>query len=192
MRLVGSATLIVLATLLGLTGATMVGIPAGRSTVFTPGTPRGTAEVPHNPPGTCPLTLPTALPFVPPSPYLAKPPDQDHFWFGRKKLWTMLPADGTWRGLQPYSPVVPGYRQKVFWWRGGYHWRADPTPPLTVRGRRLDGVAPPLSVRNATNGYTETWKSFMVVGVDFPTHGCWEITGQFEDDELTFVVRVAP
>jgi hypothetical protein len=31
----------------------------------------------------------------------------------------------------------------------------------------------------------------MVVGIDFPTLGCWEITGHYEDDELTFVVWVS-
>jgi hypothetical protein len=32
----------------------------------------------------------------------------------------------------------------------------------------------------------------MMVGMDIPTPGCWEITGRYEDDELTFVVWVVP
>lgn len=151
-----------------------------------------TATMPHDLPETCRTTRPPAQPFVPQSPYLAKPPGQGSFWFGTEKLWAMLPADGTWRGLKPYSPTFPGYRQKIFWWRKGYSWRSDPSPPLTVRARRLDAVAPSLAVRHATNGYRQDWKSFMVVAVDFPTPGCWEITGQFKGDELTFVVWVAP
>jgi len=115
------------------------------------------------------------------------------FWFGTKRLWTILPADGTWRGLRPYSPTGRGFRQKIFWWREGYFWLADPNPELTVRARRLDAPAPPFTIPHATNGYTEKdFKSFMLVGVDFPTHGCWEITGRFKGDELTFVVWLAP
>jgi hypothetical protein len=30
----------------------------------------------------------------------------------------------------------------------------------------------------------------MVVGIDIPTEGCWEITGRYGSDELKFVVRV--
>jgi hypothetical protein len=32
----------------------------------------------------------------------------------------------------------------------------------------------------------------MLVGVEMPTAGCWEITAQYDVDELTFVVWVAP
>jgi hypothetical protein len=31
----------------------------------------------------------------------------------------------------------------------------------------------------------------LVVGINFPTLGCWEITGRYRDDTLTFVVWVA-
>jgi hypothetical protein len=31
----------------------------------------------------------------------------------------------------------------------------------------------------------------MVVGINFPTLGCWEITGRYGDDTLTFVVWLA-
>ncbi len=148
-----------------------------------------TAALPANPPATCRVTLPAAELFVPPSPYPAKPPGEGSFWFGTAELWTRLKTDGTWRVLRTSS----GYREKTFWWREGYYWRADPTPNLRVSGRRLDAAARPLVASRATNGYLEQdLKSFMLVGVDFPTAGCWEVTGQFGDDSLTFVVWVAP
>ncbi len=175
MPLLRPATVIVLATLIGC------------------GTTAKTTEMPDEPPATCLATRPPARPFVPPSPYPAKPPGQGRFWFGTEKLWTALPAEGAWRGLPHYRPTDSSYRQKIFWWRKGYHWRADPTPNLKVSGRRLDAPARPLAVSRATNGYREQdLKSFMVVGVDFPTDGCWEVTGQFGDNSLTFVVWVAP
>jgi len=41
------------------------------------------------------------------------------------------------------------------------------------------------------SSYREDWKSFLVGGINFPSAGCWEITGHYEGDELTFVVWVA-
>lgn len=170
MSLLGFATLTVLAALLAC----------------------GTTAASENPLASCPTTRPTAPRFVPPPPYLAKPPGQGSFWFGTEKLWTLLPADGTWQGLPHYRPTDSAYRQKTFWWRNGYDWRANPIPPLMVRGRRLDGPAPPFVAKRATNGYRDDWKSFMVVGLDIPTLGCWEIMGQLGNDKLTYVIWVAP
>ena len=59
---------------------------------------------------------------------------QPPFWFGTEKLWTILPANGTW----------------------------------------------------------QDWKSFMVAGLDIPTLGCWEITGKYGTDKLTYVIWVSP
>jgi hypothetical protein len=94
-----------------------------------------------------------------------------------------------WSGL-PHNPE--GYTQKVFWWRKGYSWTAEPEPHLIVTGRRLDESASPLNVSRATNAFAEDIQSAMLVGVDFPTLGCWEITGQYAGMELSFVVWVAP
>jgi len=94
-----------------------------------------------------------------------------------------------WSAL-PHNPE--GYTQKVFWWRQGYSWKDEPEPQLSVTGRRLDTPAPPLNVSKATNAFAEDIQSAMLVGVDFPTLGCWEITGRIEGNELSFVVWVAP
>lgn len=194
MRLIRSATPIVLATLPAFLGSGMAGLTPERRAVMPPITPWATGELADHPlPTTCPVSRPPSRPFVPPAPYAAKPPGDRTFWFGTERLWTELPVDGIWPGLRHYSSTTPGYRQKIFWWRAGYYWLEDPTPSLTVKGRRLDGPAPPFVIPRATNGYREQdVKSFMLVGADIPTHGCWEITGQFKGDKLTFVVWVAP
>jgi len=92
------------------------------------------------------------------------------------------------------APTVRRKRRsgrKLFWWRTGYNWKTETQPTLKVTGRRLDGMAPPLQASDASNGYREQdWKSFMVVGIDIPTPGCWEITGHYEGRELSFVVWV--
>ena len=59
-----------------------------------------------------------------------------------------------------------------------------------MTGKRLDGEAPPLVASKATNAYAADIGSAMLVGVDIPTAGCWEITGQYGEQELSFVVQV--
>jgi hypothetical protein len=148
--------------------------------------------MPDDVPKTCPITKPPAHPFIPPSPYPAKT-DPGSFWFGTEKLWTYLPADGTWRGLPHYRPTDSAFRQKLLWWRQGYNWRAEPQPKLTVTGRRLDAPAPPLAADHANNGFArgDPSHAFMTVGFYIPTLGCWEIMGHYKDEELSFVIWVA-
>src|SRR5512134_1755129 len=144
--------------------------------------------VPQDPPANCPVTVPQTPPFIPPSPYDSLG-FKDEFWYGSNSLWTALRQDGVWRAL-PHNPE--GYTQKVFWWRDGYIWNEEPQPELIVTGKRLDASAPPLIVSRATNAYASDIGSAMLVGVDFPTLGCWKITGQYQAAELSFVVWVAP
>jgi hypothetical protein len=142
------------------------------------------------PPASCLVTRPPNPPFVPPAPYPAKM-GPGAFWFGTPKLWTALPTSGEWRGLRGYEPTDLSYRQKLFWWRQGYDWRAEPKPRLTVTGKQLDASEPTLKISGPNNGYNESIKSFMIVGADFPTLGCWEITGDYNGDKLSYVVYVA-
>ena len=148
--------------------------------------PAPTSSVPDS----CPVTKAADQPFVPPPPYLSKAPT-GMFWHGTDELWTLLHADGTWAGLPHYTPHDPTFRQKLFFWREGYDWRAEPQPPLTVTGRRLDAPAPLLMADRANNGYWDDWKSFMVTGINLPTLGCWEITGHYEGHDLSFLVWVS-
>ena len=138
---------------------------------------------------TCPLTVPQVPAFVPPAPYDSLNSFKDHFWFGSNALWTIVPSSGTWGSL-PLNPS--GYTQKILWWRDGYVWDQEPEPNLIVTGERLDASSSPLSASKATNAYASDIGSAMLVGVDFPTHGCWKITGKYNDVELSFVILVAP
>ncbi|HEY0604717.1 MAG TPA: hypothetical protein VGD58_17495, partial [Herpetosiphonaceae bacterium] len=117
------------------------------------------------------------------------PPVPQYAWYGTEQLWTTIPKNGVWDGL-PHNPE--GYTQKVLWWREGYVWTEEPQPALTMTGRRLDAPAPELNVSRATNAYADDIKSAMLVGVDFPSLGCWEIRGTYADQTLSFVVWVAP
>jgi hypothetical protein len=95
--------------------------------------------------------------------------------------------------MLPHEPGALVFRQKVFWFRPGYDWQAEREPRLAVAATRLDAPASSVVASRVTGAYREQdWKSFMVSLIDIPTSGCWKITGRYEHDELSFVVRVAP
>lgn len=131
---------------------------------------------------TCPVTKPPEPPFIPPSPY----PEAGgkSFYIGTPKLWVLVYA-GPWDGL-PRWPE--GYRQKIVWWSEGYNAKNDPRPSIEISGRRLDGNAPPLVVTGANGSWTNI--DFIMSGVNFPTTGCWEITGKFKGAEVKFIVSI--
>jgi hypothetical protein len=137
----------------------------------------------------CRVTIPSDRPFVPPPSYETDDPNET-FSYGTDALWTRLPVDGTWRGLPHYTPNHPSFRQKLIFGRLGYDPVEDPQPPLTVTGRRLDTLAPPLTSDRANNGWVHQNQPFMVTGINLPTLGCWEITGHYKDQDLTFVIWV--
>jgi hypothetical protein len=146
------------------------------------------------PPANCQVTLPSDGSFVPPSPVPAGP--ATHFGiaadgtvskYGTEKLWTLLPTDGIWRGLIPSKPGDFAYDNKLPWFRIPFSGRDG---SLTVTGRRLDGPAP---------SFTETYESsafpdgaMIMGGISIPVFGCWEITGHFKDQKLSFTVWVTP
>ncbi len=158
-----------------------------------PGKPGASAlpdstEVAQVPDSACPVTTPPDSPYTP----LASSPaplSGEQFWYGSDSLWTTLPQNGVWAAL-PHNPE--GYTQKLIWGRKGYSWKEEPEPQLTVTGRRIDAPAPPLRVGKATNVSAGDIGSAMMVGVDFPTLGCWEISGRYKEAELSFVVWVLP
>lgn len=150
---------------------------------------RMVADAPTTPPTpACPVTLPPAQPFIPPEPYSPEPPGPS-FWYGDESLWTALPLNGSWSDL-PDNP--DGYTQKLFWWREGYSWTEEPEPALHVTGHRLDDPSVSLLALPATNAFAPDIQSAMLVGVDFPTPGCWQITGRYADAELSYIVQVDP
>ena len=143
----------------------------------------------HDPPDSCPVTVPQDPPFTAPEPYSPNAPFVSEFWFGSENLWTALPTDAVWYAL-PHNPQ--GYTQKIFWWSNLFSLKDELEPALVVTGERLDAKAPPLIVSKATNAYAGDIGSAMLVGVDFPTLGCWKIAGRYKDAELIFVVWIAP
>jgi hypothetical protein len=62
-----------------------------------------------------------------------------------------------------------------------------------VTAKRIDGDAPILAVPFATNAHHEDFGGWaMLVALDIPTTGCWEITGRYDEHVVTFVTWVLP
>ena len=140
------------------------------------------------PPHTCPVTQPPSKPFTPPAPYPSELPS-DRFWLGSEKLWTSPSKNGLWFGYWTTDRELGKYKvyfDKMFWWRKG--WRTENPPQLKVSGRRLDPPAAPFYADHAKTA--NIINPAMVTGIDIPTVGCWEITGDYKGDKLSFVVWV--
>ncbi len=135
--------------------------------------------------GDCPVTRRPDHPFVPPFPYWNQA-RSDSFYYGSPALWVSLSDAGTWHGFNRRSPYV----EKIFWWRQGYDWRNEPKPRLVVYGRRLDGPETFVD-RDPTTAFSRP-RTAMLTGVVIPAAGCWEITGEYGQDKLSFVLLVKP
>lgn len=125
--------------------------------------------------GTCPVTIPAPVP-------------RSHAWRTGLFGWGSAHGNGQlWvGGLDPQgvlrlSPDAQGrFVTKLGWWR-------EVAGRLRIMGRRLDVRAPPMRAQ-VPGGYGRS--GFQSSGVDFPTKGCWEVTGRVEGASLTFITEV--
>ncbi len=67
--------------------------------------------------------------------------------------------------------------------------RDEPVPALTVVGTRLDGPGT-FTAGPATNAARDDFGEAMLVGVEIPSPGCWQITASYGDAILSYVVSV--
>ncbi len=131
----------------------------------------------------CPVTRRPNPLFVPPTGPAAPPAYYHGFWYGSDALWTMPESSGTW----PLAPNPDGWlTQKTFWWSKDF---AEPRPDITVTGRRLDGRAEAIRTDQPTNASAD-FGTAMLVGIELPTPGCWELTAEYRGHSLSYVVWV--
>jgi hypothetical protein len=136
-------------------------------------------------PDTCPVTLPIKPLFTPPPPQEPKEPGSAMFWYGSDALFTQIYADGRWRGIKSPS----GTRNKSFWYRNPSGWRDDYPYQLLVTAHRLDAPGEwknPGPVNSAIMG--EEWA--MLLMLELPSRGCWEVRANYKSDYVAFVVWV--
>lgn len=127
----------------------------------------------------------SCTPTPPSGEVLGKPFPASDRWYGTEALAVMLPPKGIWRGMGP----TYHYRDKLFWWSSGYEPFRE--SELKVTGRRLDGKASPANITTVSGAYSPSLGGWaMLVAVEFPAPGCWEIAGRYLGQDLRFVVEV--
>jgi len=183
---IGAGAVVIAATLVVAVWTQVVRPPA---TGIGTGAPAASAAAtPANIGEACAVTRPNP-PFAAPSPYPASPPDDRSAWFGTPALWTMLELDGeVWNGL-PQGPG--GLTQKLFWWSSNWPgMREEQQPAITVVATRLDGPGT-VTTDDATNAAADSLGGeAMLVGIEFPTAGCWQLTAQYRGAVLSYIVLI--
>ena len=126
--------------------------------------------------------------FVPPAPYPSTPtPVYRKAWYGTERLWTVLDTTGERWETVPNSEA--GFGEKTFWWSTDWDSATDLRPAITVTGRQLNGDGMFMTDGRGTNASFDLGTA-MLVGVEVPNLGCWELTARYRDASLTIVVEV--
>jgi hypothetical protein len=159
--------------------------PTSSATTSSPPSPSPAETTPSAAP--CAITAPQPV-FVPPEPFLTRPPaNYESEWYGTAHLFTMLR-----RVPEPLGPWVAAngpFPDKTFWWSVDWVSRDELEPDITVTGRRLDGVGTFTYGHPGTNASAD-FGTAMLVGIDYPSVGCWELTARYRDATLSYVVQV--
>ncbi len=156
------------------------------STANTPSAPSATGPLASTITGPCPVTTPPPAPLTPPPPAATGPnaglpfrAGPGEFLYGNGALVVALPNDGTIHASDP-SRGLPGSVK--------FGWDRIARGDLVVATRRLDAVTVPQAA-DVPGGYGDT--GFQVSGLNFPSPGCWQVSGTVGGKRLTFVVNVA-
>ena len=156
--------------------------PSSHTVPTVTAVPPVATPLPSDPPSTCPVTQPPDPEFDPPGKPVEVFPGK--FWYGSDDLYLALPLDGAWRQLAKGD--------KVFWWSIHYPGgREENFPNMTIHGRRLDEPGQTFKQFGATNASHHSFPATaMRHGLRVPAGGCWEITGEYRGESLSFVVWV--
>lgn len=143
-------------------------------------------------PANCRVTLPADGVFEP-SPSISLGPSRtaEQFFFGTAALWTVLPADGTWRGHASSKPGDFVYDNKFQWF--GTRAFSPQDGQLTIAGKRIDGSAPSFLETFDVDAYSFPPKNgytMVMTMISIPAFGCWQITGHHKNQDVTFTVWV--
>ena len=116
--------------------------------------------------------------------YLSKPFPESSDWYGSESLAVQIP------GNEGVATTRPGARLafKIFWWSAGFEPGMEEELEVTVRN--LHDGANDAVVTRSTNAWLEDYETWtMLTGIHLASAGCWEITGNYKSQSLTFVVK---
>jgi hypothetical protein len=152
------------------------------TTVVEDTVPAALAGVPES----CPVTVPGDDAFAPPSEAPEGPPPlYESVWYGTPELWTMINPQGETSGKRWLGG------EKTFWWSESFSVMGELEPDITVTAEHLDGSAPKVEAGGpGTNGFNPGLGNFMLVGLELPQPGCWELTARYKNATLSYVVWV--
>jgi hypothetical protein len=137
----------------------------------------GVAQPPDS--QSCPVS-PVIRDVAPPDPN-ADPVGPSNWYINDDRtIWAgPVPESGWPSGGTLYSGNVVVRGQKTYWVR-------PPGTKLLISGRRLDASAPPAEA-HIPCCYDS---AFQIVGLHFPTEGCWEVGARAGDSQLRFITLV--
>ena len=170
----------------------LVTVLAALTTANQQNSPQASPPQSDSIPASCPVTTRPARPFIPPPEYRRTELPEHLFFIGTNELFTSIHEPMIWYWRPHSSGLI--LTEKVFWYRQDYDWRQEPIPKIKVTGKRIDGPAPPLELPygRPTHAIFSPDFSSMLTGVYVPVPGCWEITGDYEGNKVSFVVWVEP
>jgi hypothetical protein len=125
----------------------------------------------------CPISYPTEKLLGPDYPASGN-------WFGSEELAVMLPHYGIWSVTKEDHLIAI----KLFWRSAGFEPGME--KGLEVSVRSVNDPEQTAVVTRPTNAHAPDLGGWaMLVGIDFPGTGCWEITGTYDEQSLRFVVQ---
>jgi hypothetical protein len=151
-------------------------------------TPAFAADGKQSPiPKECPVTRSTPeTRFTPPPPSTPAQPDGPMFWYGSDALYVYLASDGRWRGMP--SATGTTFRSKSFWYRKNPEWREEFPYQFKATAKRFDSDGPMFMFPNVNNAIMGE-EVAMLSMLELP-RGCWEVTGNYKSDSLSWVTWV--
>jgi hypothetical protein len=114
----------------------------------------------------------------------AEPWPQGATWFGTEALAVMLPKDGVWPTTAPGRLIAV----KLIWYTAGF--KPGMERHFVGQIERLDKGPNDAVMSRPTHAGGESLGAWTImVGLNFPSAGCWRIAGEYLGQKLAFVVE---
>ena len=135
------------------------------------------------------MTIPPG--FVPPQPYPSDP-SIDGVWYGTPDLWTILDSNGAVWDLPVGKDGHVG--DKTLWFNERFSSPegedSSGNTVITVTARNLERSEPEAVQKGEGLAFNSHVRHFVLIGLEVPKPGCWEVTARYEEAELSYVMLV--